>query len=370
MRDAIAILRCPVTHGSLTPLTPEQIATANERQTRGELLHHDGTPVPAALESGLVSEDGRYAYAVNPDGVAMLLASFAIELAPEGSGGAEGGLRGEKGSVQAFYDEFGWSRNDEGELVDSALFIDRRPNVSAYNSVCRQRVQAHLTGGRFLLDVASGPVQFPEYQAYGAAFDTRICVDLSRAALSAAQRNVGESGLYVLGDITNLPFADDALDGVVSLHTIYHVPADEQPTAFHEVFRVLKPGHTAVVAYSWQTIPWRERSLPMRVLLLPVRLVTRAKKLAGTLRRGSADAPSDVDLYYHAYDRAWFERQPWPFEPEYYVWSMLSPNFLRRYVRPGFTGDQLLRIVRRFEDRFPRFAGRVGRYPLIVIRKP
>ena len=35
-----------------------------------------------------------------------------------------------------------------------------------------------------------------------------------------------------LADVTNLPLKNDIVDAVVSLHTIYHVPKDEQRKAF------------------------------------------------------------------------------------------------------------------------------------------
>jgi SAM-dependent methyltransferase len=354
-------------------MTDADIAAANARLANGGLRHRDGTPVQREILGGFVSADGRFAYAQH-DGITMLLASSAIlmQAADAADERSERWLSDEKGAVRAFYDDVGWTTGDDGTFVDTDLFIDTRPIVRDYNSVCRQRVQRHLApGGRYLLDVASGPVQFPEYQAYSQAFDTRICVDLSCAALAGARSNLGRHGTYIVGDITNLPFVDDALDGVVSLHTIYHVPADEQATAFREIHRVLRPGCSAVVAYSWQTIPWRERSLPMRIALLPVRLVGRARKAVEAVRRRSpaAAGEDELRLYYHAHHRVWFERQDWPFDPEIAVWSTVSPEWLRTYIHPRLLGAQILELVRRLEDRWPPVAGRIGRYPLIVIRK-
>src|SRR5918998_2500562 len=115
-------------------------------------------------------------------------------------------LRSEKAAVQEFYDETGWQTDQEGTYADTALFGEPRPHVDRYMARCRARVLDQLpSGGRYLLDVASGPVHFPEYQAYSERFDHRICVDLSEIALQDARRNVGDDGVYVLGDVTNLP---------------------------------------------------------------------------------------------------------------------------------------------------------------------
>jgi hypothetical protein len=42
---------------------------------------------------------------------------------------------------------------------------------------------------------------------------------------------------------------------------------------------------------------------------------------------------------------------------------------MRWFVRPRLGGRALLKVVFWLEDRFPRFFGENGQYPLIVIRK-
>ena len=181
---------------------------------------------------------------------------------------------------------------------------------------------------------------------------------------------MGGKGVLIQGDIVHLPFADDSIDAVLSLHTIYHVPSEEQPQAFREVHRVLKPGGVAVVAYEWGETPWRELSPARRLLHLPGKLLGRVARAlqrgqAGAERTGEAGEPT---LYFHAYDHRWFAAQDWPFRVDVRVHHFFSSAFLERYVR-GWPGRLLLGAIRRLEDRFPRLAGRYGRYPLIVIRK-
>jgi ubiquinone/menaquinone biosynthesis C-methylase UbiE len=161
--------------------------------------------------------------------------------------------------------------------------------------------------GKYLLDVASGPVQYPEYLEYSQGFGARICVDISFAALREARRKLGDRGIYILGDITNLPLAEGIADGVVSLHTIYHTPADEQATAFREIYRVLRPGCTAAIVYCW-------RSALIKAAMLPAKLVRGPWKLVQKLcrRLNAASAPktsSPTKLYYHAHPYRWFARE-------------------------------------------------------------
>ena len=53
-----------------------------------------------------------------------------------------------------------------------------------------------------------------------------------------------------------------------------------------------------------------------------------------------------------------------------YPWRSLSPRFMRWFVRPGLGGRQLLRLVFALEEKFPRFFGENGQYPMIVVSKP
>lgn len=65
----------------------------------------------------------------------------------------------------------------------------------------------------------------------------------------------------VHGDATNLPFEDETFDYVVCSEVLEHIPDDT--TAAREIFRVLKPGGTAVVTvphtdypFNWDPINW------------------------------------------------------------------------------------------------------------------
>ena len=155
-------------------------------------------------------------------------------------------------SVRDFYDQIGWEQDNDGIFEDALRFEDLRPVSSEYIKKCHQRVRNVLPHqGEYILDVASGPVQYDDYLKYHEGFEKRVCVDISFSALRAARQKLGSKGIYILGDITQLPFKENTFDAVVSLHTIYHVPFDFQAQAFKEIYRTLKSGKTAAIVYSW-----------------------------------------------------------------------------------------------------------------------
>jgi ubiquinone/menaquinone biosynthesis C-methylase UbiE/uncharacterized protein YbaR (Trm112 family) len=358
------MLRCPITKNSLVELSAEGIKEANSRIANGDLLHFDGTPVRREVRSALISSDGQYVYRVE-DGVFVLLQNLAIAFNKRVADRASAArLRGEKQNVQSFYNEIGWQKEEGGDFIDAQWYEDLRPVSKEYVEQCRLRVNDYLKPrGRFILDVASGPIQFPEYLSYSSNFDTRICVDLSFAALREAQRKLGDRGVYLLADITNLPIKDDVVDAAISLHTIYHVPKDEQSKAFHEIHRVLAPGSSAVVVYSWGP-----RSPLMNLLLFPIPIIraTRAtvKRLANT--RGKDFKPK---LYSHMHDYRWFAEQKWGFDFDIVAWRSLSHHFSKVYVHRWLFGKQILKLFFWLEKSFPSVIGRIGQYPLLVLKK-
>ena len=52
----------------------------------------------------------------------------------------------------------------------------------------------------------SGPIQYPEYLTYSEGYQYRLCLDISIVALIEARKRIGEKGLFVVADVSNLPF--------------------------------------------------------------------------------------------------------------------------------------------------------------------
>jgi ubiquinone/menaquinone biosynthesis C-methylase UbiE len=370
------IVRCPVTKLGLEAMTDEQLNQVNRRILNYELRHLDGTSVQKPLAQGFLSDDGRFAYIVE-DGIILLLAAFAIALRPE-EPDSNYRLREEKAVVQNWYNEYGWKTGEGGKCLDSMAFGDLRPVTREYDHKTNLRPLEYLReGGRYLLDVASGAVPQPEYLNFSDAFEKRICIDLSFLALQQARKKLGDKGIYILGDITNLPLQDDVCDAVISLHTIYHVPADEQGSAFRELYRVLKPGRTALVIYNWGEHSWLMRlaELPLNPVFLGA--VHRLKRLFGkkpkTASSGEPSLPPRPTrgLYFHAHNYRWFQQEMRRyFEFDIVCWRIVNQTFLVYYVRPRFFGKTFLKLIYWCEETFPHLAARCGQFPMFIIKKP
>jgi ubiquinone/menaquinone biosynthesis C-methylase UbiE len=282
-------------------------------------------------------------------------------------------VRNQKAAVQAFYDDAGWRWSEEaGSFADGAAFDDLRPFASAYRKRANERVREALpAAGDLILDAASGAIQYEDYARFSEGYKRRVCVDLSLLGLRAARRRIGEHGLFVRADVTALPFAPGAFDAVVSLHTLYHVPAEEQATFLREIARVLRSGRRAVVVSAWQSSPW---DLALRV---PGALARRSGAALRKLGRLFAAAPAvpasspakAADLYFHPTRRAWLRSAvPSGLSLAVRCWRSVSVDFLRG-LSDSDRSLWLLARLARIEDAWPGWAGWSGVYPLLVFDK-
>ena len=169
-----------------------------------------------------------------------------------------------KQQVREFYDQVGWQEISEG-VYQNASYEDLRPVSREYIHQCHLRVNRHLRPrGKYLLDAGSGPIQYPEYLTYSQGYQYRVCVDISEVALQEARKRIGDqAGLFVVADIANLPFKPEVFEGVVSLHTIHHLPVEEHVRAYGELYRVLADGCTAVIVNGWGSAPLKSLALGM-----------------------------------------------------------------------------------------------------------
>ena len=160
-----------------------------------------------------------------------------------------------KHQVREFYDRVGWQTESDG-FYQNASYEDLRPVSHEYIHNCHLRVLRHLNpSGRFMLDAGCGPIQYPEYLEYSRGYQYRMCADISIVALQEARKRLGSHGLYVVCDVANLPFKSDAFDGVVSLHTLHHLPPDDHVRAYRELHRTLAASGKGVIVNGWDNPP-------------------------------------------------------------------------------------------------------------------
>lgn len=269
-----------------------------------------------------------------------------------------------KQQVREFYDQIGWSQIGEG-LYQNARYEDLRLVSREYIHCCHLRVNRHIASrGDFLLDAGSGPVQWPEYLTYSEGYRFRACVDISITALKEARQKLGQRGLYVVADIAKLPFKPEAFDGAVSLHAIHHLPLSEHRSAYLELDRVLKPERSAAVVNGWHA------PLLMRMAEPFIRLGRWFTGRAAKRKKDWAVEEDQAGTFVEKMTPRWLKNElNGLVQFEIYPWRSLSPRFMRWFVRPRLGGRAFLRFVFRLEERFPRFFGENGQYPLIVIRK-
>jgi SAM-dependent methyltransferase len=84
-------------------------------------------------------------------------------------------------------------------------------------------------------------------------------VDLSARHIELARQNVPEA-TFLQGDMTALAFLPASFDAVVAFYSIIHVPRDEQPKLFRDIFGWLKPGGLFMATMGMEDVP--EQILP------------------------------------------------------------------------------------------------------------
>jgi ubiquinone/menaquinone biosynthesis C-methylase UbiE len=368
------LLQCPITGQPLRFMDEVRLSEVNRQILAGSIACVKGQCLDQPFDAALLSANGDFLYGVL-QGIHCLLADLAIAQTPEALAMAKSQFQWNdlKQNVQDFYQQIGWKKGEEDLFEDTLQFEETRPVAKDYISRCHRRLKRYIPAqGQYLLDVASGPLQFQEYLEYSETYQQRICVDLSAEALKSAQRQLGDRGIYILGDITRLPLQDGTIDGIISLHTIYHVPKDEQADAFRQLHRVLKPGGTAAVVYSWG-----EHAKLLQWLVFPAKLVLKGphklgnflKKCLPTGQPANNGALDELVLYYHPRSPRWFQAQPWPFAYTFYCWRSINLDFMQAYIHDALGGRQLLRWIYALEERFSHWFGRYGQYPVIVISK-
>jgi len=280
-----------------------------------------------------------------------------------------------KSQVSTFYNEIGWKMENDG-FYQNARYEDLRPVAREYIHKCHLRVNRYLhPTGKYLLDAGSGPVQWPEYLTYSQNYQYRVCLDISIVALEEARHRLGDKGLFVVSDVTNLPFKSDVFDGLVSLHTLHHIPPAEQPDAYAGLARVLKPGRTGVVVNAW-TAPLLMKRMGWLVELMD--------RLNGLIKRFSSrkevPLPEEKTKPAHSKPTGTFTQH---ITPEWLkeklagrvsfkimVWRSASVRFMRSVIQPWLFGKLWLRWLYEQEEKDPEYYGENGQYPSIVISKP
>src|SRR5690606_9859027 len=75
-------------------------------------------------------------------------------------------------------------------------------------------------------------------------------------------------------------------------------------------------------------------------------------------------------LYFFPHSLSWFKRNfDFSHNIEFYCWRSTNKYFLNLYIHKWLFGEKMLEKLRKSEDKYPKFWGRFGEYPVIVIKK-
>ena len=348
--------KCPVTGNALAYVEKDEL----ER-----ILSFPGLQMPGKPDGGLIDSSRQYFYPVIGE-IFLLLDRYAIFLGPAPD--LRKGMSFDKKRVFDYYNEVAYAIRDSLNIYeDSPKWVDFREVSSEYIRHSFTRAARYYpSGGKYILDVASGPIGLPEYMALSEGYEYRICMDISVNALLQAKHNMenaGLKGIFVCGDITNIPMQDNVADTVLSQHTLYHIPRNEQARAVNEMYRVARTGAKIVIVYNWFFHSWF-----MNISLHVIQLYRIARHLAGKLYvRMFRSKPW---LYFYTHSPRWFRRSfAFGSDIEFYCWRSVNKYFLDLYIHKWLGGEKFLGWLQRMEAKYPRFMGTFGDYPVIVITK-
>ena len=111
---------------------------------------------------------------------------------------------------------------------------------------------AEIKTGDKVLDVGCGSGNLTlTAKRYAGRSGSVYGIDASPEMIDVARKKAKEMGTDVVFDVAlveKLPFGDSTFDVVISRLVLHHLPDDLKLQAFAEIFRVLKPGCTVLLA--------------------------------------------------------------------------------------------------------------------------
>ncbi len=354
--DFIKHLRCPITNNGLDLIEKD------------EFVNHsipDKYDAIGNLVNGLVDKSRQYFYPIFED-IIVLHEQYALFI---GEGQDKRiNLSFDKKRVFNYYNEITYKIKDSFKIYeDSPKWVDFRELSDEYMRTSFKRASKfYSSNGKYILDIASGPIGLTEYMTLCDGYDYRICVDISINALIQAKLNIekaGKKGIFICGDITNIPIQNDSVDTVLCQHTLYHVPKNDQQRAVEEMYRVAKVNSKVVIVYSWFYHSWF-----MNLTLNFVQAYRVLRHLAG--KAYVRLFPSKPRLYFYPHSPKWFKKSfDFSKDIEFYCWRSTNKYFMNLYVHKWLFGKQVLDKLVKIEDRYSNFMSTFGEYSAIVITK-
>jgi ubiquinone/menaquinone biosynthesis C-methylase UbiE len=262
-------------------------------------------------------------------------------------------------SVSKFYNTVGWVTDDDS-TEDAKRFEDLREYTQEYAIKTRNLLLDYIPEwGENIIDMASGPIQYPEYVTYSKNFNKRYCVDLSKDALKMAEKKIGDHGVFLHGSFFDLSIEDNFFDCALSLHTIYHMAKEKQEIAVRKLIRITKPNKPIIIIYSNPNVFWTSS-------------LFRKLGLMKRQRRTHIDKNTKVRdgmLYFDPHPNSWWNRFNDVAAIEIVPWRSFGPAALKKLFPNNWIGKMMLRLLYSAERTFPKFFVKHFTYPMIILTK-
>jgi ubiquinone/menaquinone biosynthesis C-methylase UbiE len=354
--EFLNILRCPITSNELSLIESNHFKDYNlpeEFDKFGKLTH------------GLIEKSKHFFYPVF-DGILILHQQYAICIGNETDSPKD--MPFNKKRVFDYYNEVNYKIRDSLDTYeDSKKWVDYRSVSLEYlKNSFNNASRFYPPSGKFILDIASGPIGTKEYMALSNGYEYRICIDISINALVRAKINMekaNKKGIFICGDITKIPLQNNTCDTVLCQHTLYHVPKSEQFDAVNEMYRVAKDDSKIVIIYSWFYHSWL-----MNITLNIIQLYRIIRHFLGKLY--VKIFRSKPRLYFYSHSLKWFKKSfPFSGDLEIFCWRSTNKYFLKIFIHKWLFGRLILNKLIKIENKYSKLMGIYGEYPALVITK-
>ena len=260
--------------------------------------------------------------------------------------------------VSKFYNTIGWE-TEEGITEDARRWEDLREHAKEYVSKCRLRVLKHIPEyGENLLDMASGPIQYPEYLEYSSNFNKRYCIDLSSSALESAKNKIGDHGVFLHGSFFDILLEENYFDCAISLHTIYHIDKNKQEEAVKKLINITKENKPVIIVYS----------NPKTIFSFPFRMVRHIKNYLIKSNLTFVKKPAE-NLYFYSHPIGWWYRFSEIACVNILPWRSFGSNVQKLFFPNNKIGSKMFSLLFYLEEKFPDFFVKHFLHPMIILTK-
>lgn len=279
-------------------------------------------------------------------------------------------MRKEKEIIRTFYEEYGWEKTADGRYKDTALFTDNMEVVLKYFWKRQERIKKFFkNGGVYFLDAGSGAIPHKIEMDYSVHYKKRVCVDFSLTALKEARKKLESKGLYVLADITKLPFKDTVFDAIFCAHVLYHVPKDEQDICLSELDRVLSQNSNCIIIYSNGDNSLINKCFKIFEYNLMYKFLCCYRRIK-KLHKTNEVATSEPPLYAHFHSTKHFKKyfRDNNIKYEIFCYGFLNKFFTSHFISNNKLGYFLLSVIFKLEGIYSHRLANLSQYTTIVIK--